>query len=387
MSGPEAADGPHTASGAEGTYGPESRYGSESGYGPEPAYGAEQGYGPESRFEPEQGYEPAQGHEQEPTAEGRDGPDGRSSPATRLRRALGEWLLGPTASMSLDRRIELRLSTIIAAGMVVVIVALLVAMAFSTRPKGPPGSGGLGSGLPSAAAPGSGAPGSGAPGSGAMESSWEADAPGAGGAIDASDGAGAGALASGGGLWSGSVGPGDVPEAPAPVPGASRQGAPSSSLRGGALSMPLVRFASGNAGEYRAADPGASGARDPEIRHIEVRQPTEASSGRAPTVPAADPRPDPPDRTYYVIQLRAPESSEIVDRMELHLKGLDFTNTVREPAGRNELGQSLFTLVLGPYLERREADRDCDRLKDAVRRAPFRRGFFLDSYVQSRQPR
>jgi hypothetical protein len=152
--------------------------------------------------------------------------------------------------------------------------------------------------------------------------------------------------------------------------------------RSGALSLPLVRFGSGDIGEYQGG-PLSTGARDPEIRNIEVLAP------RVPPAPppSAPAEPAMPDRTYYVIQLRAPELPDVVAKMEIHLKEQGFTNTIREPAGRNELGQSLFTLVLGPYLERSEADRECTRLKDNARRVPFKRGFFLDSYVLARQPR
>ncbi len=92
---------------------------------------------------------------------------------------------------------------------------------------------------------------------------------------------------------------------------------------------------------------------------------------------------------YYVIQVRAKESMKgaqgIVDYLSLF--GFDDPLIARDPReDRNAYGEELHTVFVGRYADRGEADRECARLKRETRARPYksRAAFFSDCLVITR---
>jgi cell division protein FtsN len=154
-------------------------------------------------------------------------------------------------------------------------------------------------------------------------------------------------------------------------------------------SLPLWSPSSAPPGEPLAPVPAAAG---PDIRNIE---PIPAATAGA--EPAAPPPPEPaaPPGPTYMIQVRGKESMEGARRILDYLALFGFEKSQIEPDPRgdsNAEGKALYTVFVGAYDGRADADRECSRLKRATRERPFRnrpdfRDFFGDAFVIARAPR
>jgi hypothetical protein len=101
--------------------------------------------------------------------------------------------------------------------------------------------------------------------------------------------------------------------------------------------------------------------------------------------PAADSEP----RVHYRIQVRAQESMEGATRIVEYLRDFGFQEHYFEsdPKGRRgPEGQRLYTVFVGKYFDRAEADRECDRMKQRTRTRPYKRreDYFSEALVITR---
>jgi hypothetical protein len=250
-----------------------------------------------------------------------------------------EWLLGYTIAEFLNRRVEVRVSTIVGTAMAVVTMVLVVLM-YAGVPARRDGVLG-GPRLPAGPA------------------SSSAGDPGAAGAFDA-PGAGVG-------------GTGVQPAEELPAVGLP----------------PRVRFAGPGRGdlESRLPPPEERGSQDPDLRN--VREAGEAQAGDAgpgageePVIGAAA-----PPSVFYLVQVRAREDGEGVDALREYFRGLGFTDFRVESSGVSGRGRGRYVVYLGPYYDEDEADEVREEVKSATRKHPFRYGreAFQDSLVVTRR--
>ncbi len=153
--------------------------------------------------------------------------------------------------------------------------------------------------------------------------------------------------------------------------------------------------------------PGAYPVLPPEIRNVETLQTSQTSetlekaSGASPggsatldgTVDGGEagrPRAgEPPSPYVYMVQVRAKESMEGAQRILEYLSLFGFEESLidRDPRGdRNAAGEKLYTVFVGRYFQKAEADRECQRLKKETRLKPFknREDAFQDCLVITR---
>ncbi len=137
----------------------------------------------------------------------------------------------------------------------------------------------------------------------------------------------------------------------------------------------------------------------PEIRHVVSKSgavPSAASDSTAGRPSEASPQEvkQEPDRSggtgaLYIIQVRAKESMKGAQGIleYLSLFGFDKPLIEGDPQGhRNSYGEELYTVFVGHYTDRDEADRECERLRRETRARPYkgRPAFFSDCLVITR---
>jgi hypothetical protein len=175
--------------------------------------------------------------------------------------------------------------------------------------------------------------------------------------------------------------------------------------RGGALSVrPLPIWGPGSSsptGDSTARRGGGIGRlHDPDLRNVQPA-PGESSlsdgagqgdgSGAAAPVlkdpesddaGAADPEP----RSYHTIQARAQMAKQNADALVGHLRGLGFPEAFSAFHKRDDDGVPLYYVFVGKYLTKSEADERHTALLGAIRRQPYPggRNFCLDSYTRKR---
>jgi cell division septation protein DedD len=137
---------------------------------------------------------------------------------------------------------------------------------------------------------------------------------------------------------------------------------------------------------------GALEGRPSEVRSVEKApaqlEPTPAPTGVAVSQRASDAAALSP--YVYLIQVRAKESAEGAQRIIEYLREFGFQENLvqTDPRGdRNAEGQLLHTVFVGKYFDRDEAERESDRLKRETRLRPYKgkEGFFQDALVITRR--
>jgi hypothetical protein len=168
--------------------------------------------------------------------------------------------------------------------------------------------------------------------------------------------------------------------------GSEAERGPGDSLR----SLPLWSPSSAPPGESPrppAAEPG------PEIRNVEVVPAADADieleaapGGKEPAGGEEDADPTAPGPAVHMIQVRAKESMEGARRIldYLAIFGFEKSQIERDPRGaKNWEGKPLYTVFVGAYHDRAEADRECGRLKRVTRDRPFRNREDFSDFFES----
>lgn len=270
----------------------------------------------------------------------------------------GSWLVGDGSNRWLERRVELKISTLLVLGMggIVVVTLILTSLRlpgledplFRANREG--GSTPLSSGVTSSGvtpSPGSGsrsAPGSAlAPTPPSPERLLTEGAPGP----------------AAGGALAGNVAP---PQAASP-----RKVLP--------LWGPGSQVEDAGGGISRAPDPA------PEVRNVMDAVPrppaAQADPGGQPETreaPAVTAGENNQDGLHYKIQVRALESMEGAQRIFDYLALLGFeTTSMKEDRRRSRPdGEKVYTVFVGRYADRGDADRECERLKRESRARPYK---------------
>lgn len=224
------------------------------------------------------------------------------------------WVLGPTGGSFLERRLELRLSTLLVFGMAGVITVLLLVIYLSL-------------------------PGKEDPRFARIEDSR------------AEQGHGEG-----------------VPAEPAQAGGAAG-GAAAGNPAPATLRKPLLLWSPGS-------DPGGSPPEGqvvtPDVRNVEAsRQDGSSGTGNgagSPSVPAV-----PTD--LFMIQVRSNEDREGADGILEYLRGFGFEENSVEPhpyGAKGPEGQPLYTVYVGRFSDKKKADQELDRLKKETRMKPYK---------------
>ena len=178
-----------------------------------------------------------------------------------------------------------------------------------------------------------------------------------------------------------------------PRSGATAAGNEEGERRSDLRSLPLWSPSSAPPGEPILPAPSTA---KPDLRNVESLPGADAST-EPPSVdsPAAgggtggEPS---AERFVYLIQVRGKENMEGARRILDYLAnfGFDRQKTEPDPRGvKNSEGKPFYTVFVGPYEDRAEADRECSRLKRLTRDRPFRNrpdfsDFFEDALVITR---
>jgi len=131
----------------------------------------------------------------------------------------------------------------------------------------------------------------------------------------------------------------------------------------------------------------------PDVRNVVVekaQEPAPTPPAPAPALPEPGAGPEVDGRPHHIIQVRAKESWEGANRLVEYLSLFGFEKPLLEEDARGDRtssGEKLYTVFVGRYLDRAEAERECHRLKRETRQRPYRgrTELFQDSLVITRK--
>jgi hypothetical protein len=270
--------------------------------------------------------------------------------------------IGEGSSTILERRVEMRLSTVLVAAMAMIVVTTLVLtylrMDSPPDPLLPDGR------LTSLPAPSSGELSArlskGEAGAEALPPTRPDDSVGASSAADS--------LAAGG---AGAQGRSETALRKMPIWGPASSARPMTpeelAASPPARPIPDVRNVESIAAATSAGDPSKEGAARTEAGVLEGRAAAEEDAAAS----------DSPN--FYIIQVRAKESWEGAQRIVEHLGvfGFDKPLVEQDRGGHSAYADKLYTVFVGRYYDKEQADRECRRLKRETRQRPYkdREGF------------